>query len=355
MVDMSVTGVIVLAHGSRGERGKPEVEASLARITAGLKPLLARNVEIVGATLQFNKPSLEEAVASLSAKGISHIVIAPYFLFPGRHITEHIPQIIKDLQLTYPRTRFILADNLGLDGYFILLMAKRIVHSSPELSPYPPGNLANAIEQESMRIIGSLVSSLQTMSDEEAVVARRIVHACGDAEVARLISFSRTAVSCGVAAIVGGSPIFTDVRMVMAGIDSRLSEAFGCSVSCALDEADAPEPDMEGGTRTARAMNSLGARLNGAIVAIGNAPTALLALLDMIDKNQIRPALVVGMPVGFVKAEESKQELMQRDIPYITVTGTRGGSAMAAATVNSLLRIAAGKKAGAMRKEVRSD
>jgi precorrin-8X/cobalt-precorrin-8 methylmutase len=90
-------------------------------------------------------------------------------------------------------------------------------------------------------------------------------------------------------------------------------------------------------------MRHLGKRLNGAIVAIGNAPTALLALLELIDSNGVKPALVVGMPVGFVQAKESKDELMKRDIPYITIVGTRGGSAMAVATVNALLKIAGGK------------
>jgi precorrin-8X/cobalt-precorrin-8 methylmutase len=88
----------------------------------------------------------------------------------------------------------------------------------------------------------------------------------------------------------------------------------------------------------------LGTRLNGAIVAIGNAPTALLALLDLVDHKEIKPALVVGMPVGFVQAKESKDELMKRNIPHITVVGSRGGSAMAVAVVNALLKIAVERK-----------
>ena len=97
-------------------------------------------------------------------------------------------------------------------------------------------------------------------------------------------------------------------------------------------------------TRAATAMHRLGKRLNGAIVVIGNAPTALLALLELIDNDRIKPALIVGMPVGFVQAKESKEELMRRDISYITVVGTRGGSAMAVATVNVLLKMAVERK-----------
>ncbi len=337
---MAVTGVVVLAHGSRGERGKVEVAATLKRIAVGLRLLLAPDVEIIGATLQFNRPNLEEAAALLSAKGVRRIVIAPYFLCSGRHITEHIPQLIEGLQRTYPETQFLLADNLGLDVHFITLMAKRIKAAAPDLALYPRGSLSKPIEQESMKIVAGLLTLPSTTPEEEVAVVKRIIHACGDPQVARLIKFSQSAISSGLSAIAKGSPIFTDVRMVMAGIDGRLAEGFGCPIACALDES-AELTDEGNTTRTAAAMSHLGERVDGAIVAIGNSPTALLALLELIDN--IRPALVVGMPVGFVQAEESKQELMKRDVPYITVLGTRGGSAMAAATVNSLLRIAADK------------
>lgn len=337
---MVATGIIILAHGSRGERGKKEVAAVLRRTATELRPQLAPDIEVIGAALQFNQPSLEEAVALLSKKGINRMVIAPYFLFAGRHITEHIPQLMTKLQRDYPETKFILADNLGLDESFIDLMAKRIKQAAPDLSPGT--GLPGSIEQESMKIVGSLLSPLPGLPDEELTVMKRIIHACGDTEVARLIRFSPSAISGGLGAIAGGSPIFTDVHMVMAGIDRRLAEVFGCSISCALDER-AELTDDGNTTRTAAAIHRLGARLSDAIVTIGNAPTALLALLELIDNKKIRPALVVGMPVGFVQAEESKQELMGRDVPYITVIGTRGGSAMAAATVNSLLRIAADK------------
>ena len=153
------------------------------------------------------------------------------------------------------------------------------------------------------------------------------------------------AVSVGIAAIREGKPIFTDVRMVAVGINYHLTQEFGCSVHCALDEPGMmKQAQEEGVTRSAGAIRWLGRKLDGAIVVIGNAPTALLALLDLIDSGDVRPALVVGMPVGFVQAEESKAELTKRDVPYITVEGTRGGSAMAIATVNALLKLAQDKK-----------
>jgi precorrin-8X/cobalt-precorrin-8 methylmutase len=135
--------------------------------------------------------------------------------------------------------------------------------------------------------------------------------------------------------------MFTDVRMVAVGINHRLAQKFGCSIHCAFDEPDVMrQAQDQGTTRSAAAIRSLGMRLNGAIIVIGNAPTALLALLELIDGGDILPALVVGMPVGFVQASESKAELMKRDIPYISIEGTRGGSAVAIATVNALLNLA---------------
>ncbi len=335
------TGVVVLAHGSRGERGKPAIEEALQRIAAGLGQLLADGVEITGASFQFNHPTAEEAVALLAAKGVNRIVIAPYFLFPGRHITEDIPQLIEGFRQTYPGASFLLADNLGLDNSFIGLLAKRIREAAPDIAPRSRAILTSPIERESLQIIEHRLPRDLALSEDENTIVRRIVHACGDIAVARLIRFSQSAVASGASAVRRGSPIFTDVRMVATGISDYLAVPFGCSVSCALDWANGWHG--QGTTRTASAMAQLGARLTDSIVAIGNAPTALIALLDLVDNGEIRPALVVGMPVGFVQAAESKQELMKRDIPYVTVAGTRGGSAIAAATVNALLRIVAEK------------
>lgn len=335
------TGIIVLVHGSRGKLGKGDVESALGTIVAGLKPYLAPGVEIVGAALQFNQPSLEEAVEILCSRHIKRIIIVPYFLFAGRHITEHVPQALSGLQQLYPDTRFVVADAMGLDDSFVGLMARRVIKAAPDLAVSIINSRGKSIETESMQIVDSLLPPLPAMPDEQMAVIKRLVHASGDIEVAKLAVFSAGGVSSGVRAITLGNPIFTDVRMAMTGIDLRLADLFGCTVTCALDSMEiGGRAEMGVNTRTAAGMRNLGGKLDGAIVVIGNAPTALFALLELIDDGSIRPALIVGMPVGFVKAAESKLELMKRDIPYITVTGTRGGSALAAAAVNSLLRIA---------------
>ncbi len=340
---MPGTGVVVLAHGSRGNLGSKAVTEALDRITNGLKVLLSPGVEIIGGAMQFNHPDLEEAAGSLIARGAKLIVVAPYFLFPGRHVIEDIPEITKRLKSSYPEVEFALADNLGLNESFVELMAKRITEICPSLAPTQSAASVRPenIEKLSMEIIDKLLPSLPDISEEERKVVKRIVHTCGDVQVARLVRFSPSAISSAVSAISRGSPIFTDVRMVASGISSSFLETCDCPVICALEEAYSEKDPMV--TRTAQAMYDLEKRINGAIVAIGNAPTALLALLDMIDHRGIMPALVIGMPVGFVRAAESKAELISSNIPYITVEGTRGGSALAATTVNALLRLAEAK------------
>jgi precorrin-8X/cobalt-precorrin-8 methylmutase len=340
---MSRTGIVIICHGSRGERGDAEVSKALTRITEGVKSLLPPGVEVVGAALQFNHPTLEEAVESLAARGMNQIVIAPYFLFSGRHITEHIPQLVDKLKRLYPKKQFIMSNPLGSEEHFIGSVTKRIEEAVPTLWANAPTSPTSpeAIEQQSMEIAEKFLPTSPNMSAEERSATKRVIHASGDLQVASLIKFSPSAISSGLNALAKGSPIFTDVRMVATGINDSLAKTCGCSIICAMDETKGLKQAKEQNTtQAAAAMRHLGKRLNGSIVAIGNAPTALLALLDLIDHKEIKPALVVGMPVGFVQAKESKDELMNRDVPYITVVGTRGGSAMAAATVNALLKIA---------------
>jgi precorrin-8X/cobalt-precorrin-8 methylmutase len=344
---MPQTGIIILAHGSRGERGMVEVLETLRSLAEGVKLLIPTEVEVIGAALQFNQPTLEEAVETLAGHGAQRIIVMPYFLFSGRHITEDIPKLIEKLEHRYPEIQFTVASTLGADELFTGLVAKRIRECMPELSPgvQIADTSPQTIEQQSMKIAEGLVPALRNMPQEEQSIIKRIVHASGDPQVTDLLKLSTSAITDGLSALVAGRPIFTDVHMVSAGINRQLAETCGCSLNCALEEINGPPKGREQDTtRAAAAMYRLGKRLDGAIAAIGNAPTALLALLVLIDNDGIKPALIVGMPVGFVKAKDSKEELMKRDVPYITVVGTRGGSAMAAATVNALLKMAVERK-----------
>ncbi|MCL5985249.1 MAG: precorrin-8X methylmutase [Actinobacteria bacterium] len=343
---MKQNGVIILVHGSRGERGSAEIYQVLRRLTEGVKASLASGVEVIGASLQFNHPNLEEAVEYLVSKGADKLVIAPYFLFAGRHITEHIPHLIKKFNGIYPKVQFVLSNVPGADELLVDQIVRRIQESASEFLPeaWFLSTLPDDIEKQSMTIVEILLPDCSELTREEKAVVMRIVHASGDSQIASLIRFHPSAVSAGVAAIGKGKPIFTDVRMVASGINQYLAQKFGSSIHCALDEMVAIRQAQAGNiTRSACAIKCLGKELDGAIVAIGNAPTALNTLLELIDSGEINPALTIGMPVGFVQAKESKEKLMRVNSPYITVEGTRGGSAMAVATVNALLKIAAEK------------
>lgn len=180
-------------------------------------------------------------------------------------------------------------------------------------------------------------ADLSGLSPEEARVAVRVIHACGMVEVVRALRFSPGFASAARNALLAGRPILCDAKMVAHGITRPRLPAAN-EVVCTLDAPGVPELAREiGNTRSAAALHLWGDRLEGALVAIGNAPTALFHLLELLDAGAPRPAAVIGLPVGFVGAAESKQALAARhDIPWMIVEGRLGGSAMAVAAVNAL-------------------
>lgn len=169
-------------------------------------------------------------------------------------------------------------------------------------------------------------------------LAVRVIHACGMVDVVDDLRFSPGAGAAGRAALAAGAAILCDARMVAEGVTrSRLPAAN--RVICTLNEADVPTLATElGNTRSAVALEHWREHLEGSVVVIGNAPTALFYLLEMLDAGAPKPALILGFPVGFVGAAESKEMLAadSRGVPYVIVRGRRGGSAMAAAAVNAL-------------------
>lgn len=198
-----------------------------------------------------------------------------------------------------------------------------------------------AIEDQSMDIIENALPWLKEMPEGEKQVIKRIVHTTGDPDIAKLIKIHPEAVAAGLKAMRSGRPIFTDVQMLRAGISPVKFEQFGIETICLIkDPAVVAEAQRTGMTRAMVAMSMAAPRLEGGIIAIGNAPTALFELCSMIEKGLLKPALVVGTPVGFVGAKESKEVLVDTPVPYITVTGTRGGSTIAVAALNALLKLA---------------
>jgi precorrin-8X/cobalt-precorrin-8 methylmutase len=198
--------------------------------------------------------------------------------------------------------------------------------------------LPDDIDRESLRMVEASLPTALAFDAQERYVVCRIVRAEGDPDIAPAVRFSPGAVDLGLAALAAHAPVLTDVRMVEAGISRALLRRHGIATQCLIDAPQvADRARREGTTRSVAALRELAPSLSGAVVAIGNAPTALLALLDMVDQGAAKPALIIGMPVGFVACPESKDELMRRPAPYITIPGRRGGSSAAAATVNALL------------------
>jgi precorrin-8X/cobalt-precorrin-8 methylmutase len=195
------------------------------------------------------------------------------------------------------------------------------------------------IEGRSMEIIDGLLPEGNWTPDERIVV-KRLVHTSGDPALAEFVRFHPQAIAAGVAALRQGAHVYTDVHMVRMGINTARLHALGSDSHCAIDDpAVIHEAHETERTRAQTEMRRYGKALDGAIIAIGNAPTALREVLALAAEGVARPALVIGMPVGFVDAAESKDALMASDLVYISIEGTRGGSPLAAATVNALLRI----------------
>ncbi|MBP2662318.1 MAG: cbiC [Firmicutes bacterium] len=195
-----------------------------------------------------------------------------------------------------------------------------------------------AIETRSMEIIAPYLAEFHL--DEQTIkVYSRIIHAAGDPDYATIIKVHPEAIAAGIAALKAGCNIFCDVEMVRTGINKRRLAQFGGQAFCLVaDETVAQEAKAAGITRSMAAMRKFGTQLNGAIVAIGNAPTALFEVLKMIKEENIKPALIIGVPVGFVGAAESKELLhTTAPVPYITVLGNKGGSPIAAASVNAVM------------------
>ena len=194
------------------------------------------------------------------------------------------------------------------------------------------------IERRSMEIIAPYLQDMN-LSPEAVKVFSRIIHASGDPSYAEVITIHSEAIRAGCKALQSGCSIYSDVEMVRTGINRRRLAEFGGEVHCLIADAAVAATAKELGiTRSMAAMRAFGSRLDGSVVAIGNAPTALFELLDLIKKLGIRPALIIGVPVGFVGAAESKELLATTStVPFITVKGTKGGSPIAAATVNALL------------------
>jgi precorrin-8X/cobalt-precorrin-8 methylmutase len=192
------------------------------------------------------------------------------------------------------------------------------------------------IEAESFRRIEAQVGPHHLPLEQWSVI-RRMIHTSADPEYFTLARIHPRAIAAGVEALKLGRPLATDTRMLLAGISTGRLSRLGVEAFCLMDDPEvAAEATRRGTTRAAVAMERSLPKLAGGIVAIGNAPTALLRLLELLAAGAPPPALVVGVPVGFVNAAESKDALVCQDYPYITALGPKGGSGIAASIINAL-------------------
>ena len=196
------------------------------------------------------------------------------------------------------------------------------------------------IERRSFEIIEEEAGTHRFSTDQWPIV-RRIIHTTADFEYLQTLQFHPNAVSAGIEAIRGGQSVITDTNMVRVGVRSRDLEKFGAVVRCLMEDPQVHRvAKQQGTTRAAAAVDAAVGSMNGGIYVVGNAPTALMRLIELIRIGQACPALVIGLPVGFVNAAESKTALAALDTPSITNTGRKGGSNVAASVVNALAIIA---------------
>ena len=198
-----------------------------------------------------------------------------------------------------------------------------------------------SIEDESMQIIENEIGS-HSYNEHEWPIVRRIIHSTADFDFARdnKIIFQKNAVQSGLDALKNGCSIIVDVNGIVGLMNKQNPKDFGNNVICNISEPSLiEEAKKENKTRAQMSMRIAKEDMNGGIVVIGNAPTALLEVMEMIREEITKPALVIGIPVGFVSAVESKEELAKMDIPFITNQGRKGGSPCAAAIVNALYKL----------------
>ena len=194
------------------------------------------------------------------------------------------------------------------------------------------------IENKSMEIIAPHLAGLN-LNEAETKVYSRMIHASGDVDYAQVIRLHPKAIEATQEALKRGANVYTDVEMVRTGINKKAFGRYGGKIECRVADPEIAEiAKREGITRSMAAMRAFGKDLAGSIVAIGNAPTALFEVLRLAKEEDILPAVIIGIPVGFVGAADSKKLLAENTlVPYVTVEGTKGGSPIAASVVNAIM------------------
>ncbi|HHT9136135.1 MAG TPA: precorrin-8X methylmutase [Candidatus Wunengus sp. YC60] len=331
------TGIILISHGSKLNSGND----GLFKVADMLRAMNRWDI-VEAAFLQLAEPGFPDVVKHTVARDVDRVVVVPLLLFKGNHVYKDIPEMLENEKLKYPQVEFIYANNIGADERIALIAADRIheVLIEKQYGSKQRIEQPQAIVDESFEIIDKLVD-LESVPELHRPIIQRAIHATGDTEYAYNLIFHPKAVEAGIHSLTNGKNIVTDVNMVKSGISKGPVEKFGGKLICKIaDKSVIDEANNTGKTRATLAIQHSSSEMKDGIVVIGNAPTALFELIDLIKKGSAQPALVIGIPVGFVGAVEAKYALKDISIPYITNTNRKGGSAVAVSIVNAIIKLA---------------
>ncbi len=326
--------ILLIGHGS------PKKNANnLERVGEMLHGMLhagCTNDCVKVAYLQFANPDIMETIRKCVVRGAGKIILHPFFLSAGVHVTKDIPEMIGEARRLFPGVEFVYTEPLGIHEKLAQIAMERI-SAADRMAP-------GDIERRSFEILSGEVD-LRGVPAEQLPIVQRVIHATADFDFRNTLTFHPDAVAAGLAAIKAGKDILTDVEMVRTGINKKWLSRWRGKVICEIQNSEVRSQKSEVKTRAEQGIEiALRESNNIGIIAIGNAPTALIRTIELLVNSGLRTLnselLVVGVPVGFVKAVESKALLAAQKFPFITALGRKGGTPVAVAIVNALLKMA---------------
>lgn len=325
---------IILVGEYRPERDTDDSDAVGRLLHATLHPD-CRSECVSFAYLQDGAGNIRERIDESVQGGASKVILHPFSLYESSSLSGFIDSAVKEAEVTHPDVEFISTEPLGVHEKVVQVVAERIAETKRQ-DPLD-------IEKRSFEIIAE-DTDLSDFAEEELPVIKRVIHATGDYEFKRTLIFHPDAITTGIKAIKSGMDILTDVEMVKAGINKKLLGRWGGRVICLIQDPRCLKEDRKNLTRSEKAIElALKENNNIGIIATGNAPTALLKTIEIFNNSSngaSHSSLVVGVPVGFVKALESKVMLSKQNFPFITNLSRKGGTPVAVAIVNALLKMA---------------
>jgi len=336
--------ILMLGHGSP-KQGANNLER-VAEMLHNMLHVGCKEDCVKVAYLQFAEPGIMETIKNCVGKGAKKIILHPFFLSSGMHVTKDIPEMIDEARKLYPDVKFIYTEPLGIHEKLAHIVLERI-SAAEELAPA-------AIEKRSFDIL-SAEADLSSIPADRLPIVQRVIHATADFDFKNTLTFHPDAIAKGLKAIKAGKDILTDVEMVKTGINKKWLSQWGGKVVCRIQDTGAQGLGQSGvnssesGVKTKAEIGietALQENPNIGIIAIGNAPTALIKTIELLKNTELRThnseLLVIGVPVGFVKAVESKALLAEQKFPFITALGRKGGTPAAVAIANALLKMAKG-------------